>query len=74
VHTHDMEEATAELRQSQHPPERILLDRGRLPRLLVAEDEDDLRGFIVGVLKESYVVDALAAKPPGPGAHGCDDA
>jgi signal transduction histidine kinase len=58
VHTHDMEEATAELRQSQHPPERILLDRGRLPRLLVAEDEDDLRGFIVGVLKESYVVDA----------------
>jgi signal transduction histidine kinase len=58
VHTHDMEEATAELRQSQHPPDRILLDRGRLPRLLVAEDEDDLRGFIVGVLKESYVVDA----------------
>jgi signal transduction histidine kinase len=60
VHTHDMEEATAELRQSQHPPERILLDRGRLPRLLVAEDEDDLRGFIVGVLKESYACSETA--------------
>ena len=58
VHTHDMEEATAELRQSQHPPDRVLLDRGRLPRVLVAEDEDDLRGFVVGVLKDSYVVDA----------------
>jgi signal transduction histidine kinase len=43
---------------SQPPPERILLDRGRVPRILVAEDEDDLRGFIVGVLSESYEVDA----------------
>jgi signal transduction histidine kinase len=53
-----MEAATSELRQSRRPPERVLLDRGRLPRILVAEDEDDLRGFIVGVLKESYVIDA----------------
>jgi signal transduction histidine kinase len=58
VHTRPMEGATAELRQSQRPPERVLLDRGRVPRILVAEDEVDLRGFIVGVLKESYNVDA----------------
>ncbi|MBW2402831.1 MAG: response regulator, partial [Deltaproteobacteria bacterium] len=58
VHTRPMEQATAELRQSQRPPERVLLDRGRVPRILVAEDEVDLRGFIVGVLKESYEVDA----------------
>ncbi|MBW2629935.1 MAG: response regulator, partial [Deltaproteobacteria bacterium] len=45
-------------RQSQRPPERVLLDRGRVPRILVAEDEEDLRGFIVGVLKQSYDVDA----------------
>ena len=49
VHTRQMEEATVEMRQSQRPPERIVLDRGRLPRVLVAEDELDLRGFIVGV-------------------------
>jgi signal transduction histidine kinase len=53
-----MEEATVEMRQSERPPERLLLDRGRLPRVLVAEDEVDLRGFIVGVLKDSYDVDA----------------
>lgn len=53
----DMEGATTELRNSAAPPERLLLDRGRRPRVLVAEDEDDLRGFIVGVLKESYDVD-----------------
>ncbi len=53
-----MEDATVELRQSEAPPERVLLDRGRLPRILVAEDEADLRGFIVGVLKATYVVDA----------------
>ncbi len=53
-----MEAATSALRQSRRPPDRVLLDRGRLPRVLVAEDEDDLRGFIVGVLKESYVIDA----------------
>jgi signal transduction histidine kinase len=58
VHTRPMEEATVELRQSQRPPERVLLDRGRVPRILVAEDEADLRGFIVGVLKQSYDVDA----------------
>ncbi len=58
VHTRQMEEATVEMRKSQRPPERILLDRGRRPRVLVAEDEVDLRGFIVGVLKDSYEVDA----------------
>jgi signal transduction histidine kinase len=58
VHTRQMEDATVELRQSQRPPERVLLDRGRRPRVLVAEDEADLRGFMVGVLKDSYEVDA----------------
>jgi signal transduction histidine kinase len=58
VHNHDMAQTTAELRPSQQPPARVLLDRGRVPRVLVAEDEDDLRGFIVGVLSETYVVDA----------------
>jgi signal transduction histidine kinase len=53
----DMEVATRELRHSQAPPERVLLDRGRRPRILVAEDEDDLRGFIAGVLKGSHIVD-----------------
>ncbi|MGB8222423.1 MAG: ATP-binding protein [Polyangiales bacterium] len=57
IHTRSLEHATAELRQSQRPPERVVLDRGRLPRVLVVEDEDDLRGFIVGVLKEVYIVD-----------------
>ncbi len=56
----DMENATAELRQSAWPAEQVLLDRGRLPRLLIAEDEDDLRGFIAGVMKQSYLVDAAA--------------
>jgi len=58
VHERQMEEATVALRQSQRPPERVRLDRGRLARVLVAEDEADLRGFIVGVLKDSYEVDA----------------
>ena len=52
-----MEEATHELRQSVPPSDRVRLDRGRLPRVLVAEDEDDLRGFVVGVLKDRYIVD-----------------
>jgi signal transduction histidine kinase len=60
VHTRQMEEATVEMRQSQRPPERVLLDRGRLPRVLVAEDEVDLREFIVGVLKDVYDVDAAS--------------
>jgi signal transduction histidine kinase len=58
VHTRQMEEATVEIRRSERPPERVLLDRGRLPRVLVAEDEVDLRGFIVGVLKGTYEVDS----------------
>jgi len=56
----DMEHATVELRQSLPSPERVVLDRGRRPRVLVAEDEPDLRGFIVGVLKENYDVDAAS--------------
>lgn len=55
-----MENATAEIQQSERPSGRLLLDRGRLPRLLIAEDKDDLRGFIAGVLKQDYVVDAAA--------------
>ena len=56
--TRPMQQATVEIRQSQRPFERVLLDRGRVPRVLVAEDEEDLRGFIVGVLGETYHVDA----------------
>ncbi|MDH3625456.1 MAG: ATP-binding protein [Myxococcales bacterium] len=56
--TRPMQQATVEIRQSQRPSERVLLDRGRVPRVLVAEDEEDLRGFIVGVLSETYHVDA----------------
>jgi signal transduction histidine kinase len=58
VHAHGKEEAKVELRPSQRPSERIILDRGRVPRILVAEDQDDLRGFIVGLLEDSYIVDA----------------
>ena len=49
---------TVERRRSQPPRERVLLDRGRLPRILVAEDETDLRGFIAEVLGANYLVDA----------------
>ena len=52
------DEATLSTYPSYRPPERLLLDRGRVPRLLVAEDEDDLREFIVSVLQATYVVDA----------------
>jgi signal transduction histidine kinase len=51
------EQITITERTSERPPERVLLDRGRVPRILVAEDEDDLRDFIVGVLEQTYVVD-----------------
>lgn len=50
--------ATAGLRMSIPPTERVLLDRGRVPRILVAEDEDDLRDFIAGLLSRTYTVDA----------------
>ncbi len=47
------------LRPSSPPrEERVLLDRGRVPRVLVAEDEKDLRAFIVNVLSQTYEVDA----------------
>jgi signal transduction histidine kinase len=59
IHTREMDiELPVQLRPSERPPERILLDRGRVPRILVAEDEVDLRAFIVGALKEDYDVDA----------------
>ncbi len=48
------------IRPSQQPPERVLLDRGRVPRVLVAEDENDLRSFIVGLLQDKYEVDAAS--------------
>jgi len=60
VHSDDMEKTTAELRNSQYPPAGVVLDRGRLPRVLIAEDEADLRGFIAGVLKDTYHVDAAS--------------
>lgn len=60
VHSRDMVETTTELLASQRTEDRVLLDRGRVPRILVAEDEDDLRGFIVAVLSESYQVDAAS--------------
>ncbi len=50
--------ATAGRRMSMPPTERVLLDRGRVPRILVAEDEDDLRSFVVGLLSRTYTVDA----------------
>ncbi|MBT8467133.1 MAG: response regulator, partial [Deltaproteobacteria bacterium] len=50
--------ATAGRRMSIPPTERVLLDRGRVPRILVAEDEDDLRGFMVRLLSRTYTVDA----------------
>jgi len=67
IHSRDMKAATVELRSSQPPEARVLLDRGRLPRILVAEDEEDLRGFIVGMLSEDHVVDAARD-----GAHALD--
>ncbi len=53
-------EMAMDIRQSERPPERILLDRGRVPRVLVAEDEADLRDFIVAALSGTYEVDAAA--------------
>ena len=47
-------------RQSERPPERILLDRRRVPRVPVAEDEADLRDYIVAALSGTYEVDAAA--------------
>jgi signal transduction histidine kinase len=58
VHMQDGAAAKAGRRMSVPPTERVLLDRGRVPRILVAEDEDDLRGFIVGLLSKTYTVDA----------------
>jgi len=49
--------AVSDAEPTQGAPERLLLDRGRKPRVLVAEDEKDLRGFIAGVLREHYIVD-----------------
>lgn len=47
-----------DVRASQRPPERILLDRGRAPRILLVEDEADLRGFMSGVLAQHFEVSA----------------
>ncbi|NNK08974.1 MAG: response regulator, partial [Myxococcales bacterium] len=58
VHAQDGAAAKAGRRLSVPPTERVLLDRGRVPRILVAEDEDDLRSFIVGLLSKTYTVDA----------------
>ena len=59
IHTREMDEAMpVQIRQSERPPERVLLDRGRLPRVLVAEDEVDLRAFIVDSLSATCEVDA----------------
>ncbi len=44
-------------RADQRISERVLLDRGRLPRVLVVEDEADLRRFIAGVLSEAHEVE-----------------
>lgn len=49
--------ATLETRDNQSPEGRVLLDRGRVPRVLVTEDEDDLRDFVVAVLSSIYEVD-----------------
>ena len=52
----DLTEKEVRLSASSQPEERILLDRGRMPRVLVAEDEDDLRAFIMGVLETQFEV------------------
>ena len=57
-HMASLQNATIQVQQDSTPPQRLLLERGRLPRVLVAEDQEDLRGFIVGVLQQSYEVDA----------------
>lgn len=54
------ETAVPEARESQESPERILLDRGRVPRILLVEDESDLRGFLYGVLAQHFEVSAAA--------------
>ncbi len=59
IHTREMDvEMPVQIRPSERPPERVLLDRGRLPRVLVAEDEVDLRAFIVDSLAATCTVDA----------------
>jgi signal transduction histidine kinase len=40
--------------------EPIVFDRGRRPRIVVVEDEDDLRQFIVNVLTPQFEVNAAA--------------
>lgn len=42
--------------ESQRPRQRILLDRGRVPHILLVEDEIDLRGYIDAVLAEHFEV------------------
>ncbi|MEM7136645.1 MAG: ATP-binding protein [Myxococcota bacterium] len=50
------ESDSAEARGSSAPRGRILLDRGRTPRILLVEDEADLRQFIYGVLAQHFDV------------------
>lgn len=52
------EMATPEARESHQPRERILLDRGRTARILLVEDESDLRAFMYGVLAQHFEVSA----------------
>ena len=52
------ESAAHQTHESQVPRERILLDRGRAARVLLVEDEPDLRSFIYGVLAQHFDVSA----------------
>ncbi len=46
----------AEGRGPRRPDEHILLDRGRAARILLVEDQSDLRGFMCGVLEQQFNV------------------
>ena len=46
----------SDAREDSRPRERILLDRGRTPRILLVEDETDLRNFIHGILAQHFEV------------------
>lgn len=50
------EMTTHQVRPSQRPLERILLDRGRTPHILLVEDEPELRQFMFGMLTRHFEV------------------
>ncbi len=53
------EMAMPKARERRQSRERVLLDRGRTARILIVEDESDLRGFMYGVLAQDFEVTAV---------------